>query len=149
MANSPHNQTRRQWIGWREWAALPDLGVDTIDAKIDTGANSSAIGAFAIRRLSSSGSPMVEFCVQPDGKGRQTKVLCRAPYAGTRIIRSSNGQEEKRIVIDTRICIGDKLWKTELTLTNRDAMDFQLLLGRSALGRKFLVNPAATYLLGQ
>lgn len=139
----------RSTIGWREWVALPDLGIDIIDAKIDTGANRSAIGAFNIKRVQSKNRQLVEFGVQAEGASGRRHVVCRAPYIGARTIRSSNGQEEKRLMIETRIGLGDRLWKIELSLTNRDAMEFQLLLGRNALGRKFLVNPAAAYLLGR
>ncbi len=133
-------------VGWREWAALPDLGVDCLDAKVDTGAKSSVLGVADIRQLCVGGKSLVEFGLQP-GKGPE--IYCQAPYGGMRTIRSSNGEEEKRVVIKTSIGLGEKLWKIDLTLTNRDAMEFQLLIGRDALGRKFLVNPAATYLLGR
>jgi len=149
MTEPPNNKTSRQLIGWREWAGLPDLGVEHIGAKIDTGAKSSALGAFDIRQLREAGHHLVEFCLQPDQLDNKSEHRCRAPFAGTRIIRSSNGQEEERVVIETRIGLGGRLAKIELTLTNRDAMDFQLLIGRNALGRKFLVNPAASYLLGR
>lgn len=139
----------RQLIGWREWAALPDLGIDIIDAKMDTGAKSSAIGVFGVKRVSVGGRPFVEFSIQTNDAAKPSHVICRAAYAGTRIIRSSNGQEEKRIIVKTRIGLGERLWKIDISLTNRDAMKFRMIIGRSALGRKFLVNPAARYLLGR
>ena len=136
-------------VGWREWAALPDLGVDIIDAKIDTGAKTSAIGANDIRMQRDAGHRIVEFYIQSSETAKESEIFCRAPYAGTRVVRSSNGQEQERIVIETRIGLGDRLWKIDLTLADRSMMDYQLLIGRGALGRKFLVNPAASYLLGR
>lgn len=149
MTETPKNKTQRQLIGWREWAALPDLGIEKIGAKIDTGAKSSALGASDIKQIRKAGVPFVEFCLMPDHLGAKSVGRCQAPYAGIRVIRSSNGQEEERVVIETRIGFGGRLWKVDLTLTNRNTMDFQLLIGRNALGRKFLVNPAASHLLGR
>ena len=153
MTETQIDKSNRQLIGWKEWVALPDLGpapgVERIGAKIDTGAKSSALGASNICQRRKSGVSIVEFCLRLNRQGVETEYLCQAPYAGMRVIRSSNGQEEERVVIETRIGFGGRFWKIDLTLTNRDAMDFQLLVGRKALGRRFLVNPAASCLLGR
>ena len=134
-------------IGWREWADLPDFDVKHINAKIDTGAKSSAVHAFRIRETVINGVDHVEFFLHPLQRRKKPEVFCRAPIADRRIIRSSNGQEEERYVIETRLRLGGRLWKIDLTLTNRDAMGFRLLLGRDALRRKFLIDPGASYLL--
>ncbi len=136
-------------IGWREWADLPDFDVRNINAKIDTGAKSSAIHAFRIRESMVGGTEHVEFFLHPVQRRKKPEYFCRAPLAGRRVIRSSNGQEEERYVIETRLRLGGRIWKIDLTLTNRDAMGFRLLLGRDALRRKFLIDPGASYLLGQ
>lgn len=134
-------------IGWREWADLPDFEVYDINAKIDTGAKSSAIHAFRIRETLIQGVEHVEFYLHPVQRRKKPEVFCRAPIADRRVIRSSNGQEEERYVVETRLRVGGRTWKIELTLTNRDAMGFRLLLGRDALRRKFLIDPGASYLL--
>ncbi len=137
----------RPRIGWREWAALPDLGVDRINAKIDTGAKTSAIHAFRIREIELEDQPHVEFFLHPVQRRKTPEIYCCAPLVGKRVIRSSNGQEEERIVIQTHLHLGPRLWKIDLTLTNRDAMGFRLLIGRDALRRKFLIDPGASYRL--
>lgn len=139
--------TGRPMIGWREWAALPDFDVKSINAKIDTGAKTSALHAFRIREVMIDGAEHVEFFLHPVQRRRKPEIFCRAPLAGQRLVRSSNGQEEERYVIETRLCLGGKIWKIELTLTNRDAMGFRLLVGRDALRRKFVIDPGASYLL--
>jgi hypothetical protein len=137
----------RSMVGWREWAALPDFDVKRINAKIDTGAKTSALHAFRIREVMLNGVEHVEFFLHPLQRRRKPEVFCRAPLVGQRVVRSSNGQEEERYVIETRLCLGGKVWKIELTLTNRDAMGFRLLVGRDALRRKFVIDPGASYLL--
>lgn len=134
-------------IGWREWADLPDFDVTGINAKIDTGAKSSAIHAFRIRETVIGGVDHVEFYLHPLQRRKKPEVFCRAPIADRRVIRSSNGQEEERYVIETRLRLNGRVWKIDLTLTNRDAMGFRLLIGRDALRRKFLIDPGASYLL--
>ena len=136
-------------IGWREWAGLPDFDVKHINAKIDTGAKTSAIHAFRIRVTVIKGVDHVEVYLHPVQRRKKPEVFCSAPVAGRRIVRSSNGQEEERYVIETRLRLGRRVWKIELTLTNRDAMGFRLLLGRDALGRRFLIDAGASYLLGR
>ncbi|GJL93164.1 ATP-dependent zinc protease family protein [Hyphococcus sp.] len=137
----------RPMIGWREWADLPDFEVDRINAKIDTGAKSSAIHAFRIRETVLDGVEHVEFFLHPVQRRKKPEILCRAPLVDRRVIRSSNGQEEERYVIETHLRLGERVWKIDLTLTNRDAMGFRLLLGRDALRRKFYIDPGASYLL--
>ncbi|WP_428409851.1 ATP-dependent zinc protease family protein [Hyphococcus sp.] len=135
-------------IGWRERADLPDFDVKGINAKIDTGAKSSAIHAFRIRETVINGADHVQFYLHPVQRRKKPEVFCSAPIADRRVIRSSNGQEEERYVIETRLRLNGKVWKIDLTLTNRDAMGFRLLIGRDALRRKFLIDPGASYLLG-
>ena len=139
----------RPMIGWREWADLPDFEISRVNAKIDTGAKSSAIHAFRIRETVLEGVDHVEFFLHPVQRRKKPEVFCRAPVADRRVIRSSNGQEEERYVIETRLRLGGRLWKIDLTLTNRDAMGFRLLLGRDALRRKFIIDPGASYLLNR
>ncbi|WP_411818742.1 ATP-dependent zinc protease [Hyphococcus sp. DH-69] len=139
----------RPTIGWREWVDLPDFEVHHVNAKIDTGAKSSAIHAFKIKEVLIEGEPHVEFCLHPVQRRKTPEVVCCAPIAGKKKIRSSNGQEEERYVVETHLKIGDHELKIDLTLTNRDAMGFRLLIGRDALRRKFVIDPGASYLLGQ
>ncbi len=138
----------RTLIGWREWASFPDLDVERINAKIDTGAKSSALHAFKIKEREINGASYVEFFLHPVQRRKTPEIFCRAPVHDTRIIRSSNGQEEERYVIETKICLSDKIWKIDVTLTDRDAMGFRLLIGRDALRRKFIIDPGASYLTG-
>ncbi|HNS85405.1 MAG TPA: RimK/LysX family protein [Parvularculaceae bacterium] len=136
-------------IGWREWVALPQLCDRAILAKIDTGAKTSALHAHRIREVSLDGRPHVEFYIHPVQKRRRPEVCCVAPIHDRRSFKSSNGAEQERIVILTRLRLGSRLRQIELSLANRDDMGFRLLIGRDALGKNVIIHPARSFLLGR
>ncbi|MFZ4641525.1 MAG: ATP-dependent zinc protease [Nodosilinea sp.] len=133
-------------IGWREWIALPELGVDAIKAKIDTGARSSALHAFDLERFELEGQAMVRFQAHPIQRDDSHIVIIEAALLEDRMVRNSGGQAELRPVIVTAVQVGTMVWPIELTLTNRDEMGFRMLLGRQAVRRRYLVDPGHSYL---
>lgn len=136
----------RPTIGWREWVALPDLFIERIKAKVDTGARSSSLHAFDIRILVRP-DPVVQFKVHPLQHEAAGEIACEAPLLEQRWVRSSNGKRELRPVVRTTLALGDEVWPIELTLTSRDAMGFRMLLGREAMRRRFTVDPGVSYLV--
>jgi hypothetical protein len=136
-------------IGWREWLALPDLGVPQIKAKVDTGARTSALHAFDLERFRRRGRDMLRFTVHPYQRTIEQMIRCEALLIDERVIRNSGGGEEHRPVIETRAAIGEHCWTIELTLTRRDVMGFRMLLGRQAVRGRTLVNPGRSYLVGK
>ncbi len=132
-------------IGWREWVSLPELRISEIKTKIDTGARSSALHAFDIRKFRKGGKRMVRFKVYPYQRDASRIVSAEAELLGERRVRSSSGKEEIRPVIRTSIELFDKRWTIELTLTNRVQMGFRMLLGRQALRKRFLIDPGRSY----
>lgn len=133
-------------VGWREWVALPDLGVDRIKAKVDTGARSSALHAWGIRYVRRGGKRIVKFRVHPIQKDDRTVVEAEGEWLEERRVRSSSGTETVRPVIRTVVELGGRRWPMELTLTRRDSMGFRLLLGRQALKGRCLVDPGRSFL---
>ena len=130
--------------------ALPDLGVDAIKAKVDTGAATSPLHADEVEELGpgADGERRVRFVVHPVLCDARVEVVAAAPLVGWRKVRSSNGQVEERPVVSTSLALGPHLVVAELTLTRRDLMGFRMLLGRPALRRRFLVDPGRSFLTG-
>lgn len=136
-------------IGWREWASLPDLGIEAIKVKVDTGARSSALHAFRMRVVSEDGEPWAQFEIHPQQRTGAMAVTARCPIIEWRRVRSSNGRVEERPVVRTRIKLGEHQWPIDVTLTNRDEMGFRMLLGRAAVRRRFVIDPGRSYLGGE
>ena len=134
--------------GWREWVALPELGVDAVKAKIDTGARTSALHASHIREYNEAGAPWVRFCLHPNQRSQAGAIWCDAPIADRRDVRNSGGKAEPRYVIETELRIGSAAWNIELTLTSRANMGFRMLLGRTAVRGRYLVDAGRSYLIG-
>lgn len=134
-------------IGWREWVAFPELGIDKIKAKIDTGARTSALHAFALKVVSENGKMRIQFDIHPLQHNTSTIKTCIADVIDKRLVSDSGGHIEERYVIQTPIVIANYGWLIEVTLTERETMLFRLLLGRSALKRRFVVNPGRSFLL--
>lgn len=135
--------------GWREWVALPDIGVPWVKAKLDTGARSSAIHAFDLEESTQNGEPWVSFAVHPWQKSEDDVVRVELPVVDRRIVRSSSGHEEERLVVATCVRVVGLDLDAELTLANRDEMGFRMLIGREALGGKLLVDSSQSYAGGR
>jgi len=133
-------------LGWREWVALPDLGITHIKAKIDTGARTSALHTGGIERLSRAGRDWVRFRVHPVQGDTVEELSCEAPLLEQRYVKDSGGHEELRYVIETTLKIGHDQRIVEFTLTDRDTMKFRVLIGRTALRGHYLVDPSRSFL---
>ncbi|HEV7463883.1 MAG TPA: ATP-dependent zinc protease [Methyloceanibacter sp.] len=135
-------------IGWREWVGLPDLRVGAIKAKIDTGARTSALHAYRIEPFRRGGALWLRFELHPIQRSEAMKVACEAHAIDERTVRNSGGGVERRYIIKTLLKLGDASWPIELALANRDQMGFRMLLGRTALQGRALIEPSRSYLLG-
>lgn len=134
-------------IGWCECVDLPDLGLQRIKAKIDTGAATSSIHATRVNPLVIDGKLIVEFWFRAH-RGEPARKY-RAPGVEQRSIKSSNGAIELRYVIETTMILGSVRWKGHMTLANRTTMTFPILIGRRALRRGFRVDCGHKWLTGQ
>lgn len=148
MRKSARKPVARSWVGWREWSTLPDLGIWSIKAKVDTGALTSALHAIHVRTIAADGPPRIAFDVHPLQRRTDVTRHCVADLVDERLVTSSTGHRETRPVIRTDLGIGGQRFAVELTLTNRDTMGFRLLIGRRAMKGRLLVDPSASYLCG-
>lgn len=148
MSNSIAKPTLLR-VGWREWVQLPDIGIPAVKVKIDTGARTSALHALKIERKKKQGTDLVSFAVQPLQRNDNIVVDCEAPLVDIRTVSDSGGHTENRYVVRTRMVIGTLEEDIDITLTERHTMMFRMLIGRTALAEKVLVDPAASFLCGR
>lgn len=135
--------------GWREWVALPDLGVARIKAKLDTGARTSAIHAFDIETFERDGASWVRFVIHPLQRDDSEARTCEAPIVDHRRVRNSGGRAESRYFITTTLALGEEQWPIEIGLANRDEMGFRMLVGRAALKGRLIVDPGGSFKFGK
>lgn len=135
--------------GWREWASLPDVGVEWVKAKLDTGARTSALHAFDIAEFEQDGRPWVRFSIHPWQRSSEDATEAALPIHDRRTVRSSSGHSEERYVVlmDVSVC-GHRI-SSEMTLSRRDEMGFRMLIGRESLRQGIWVDPARSYLGGR
>lgn len=133
-------------LGWREWVSLPGIGISKIKAKVDTGARSSALHAFKLEAFERGGEPYVRFEIHPLQRNKERVAQCEAKIFDQRWVSDSGGHREFRYVILTPIRIAEEEFPIEITLTNRDDMSFRMLLGRTAINSRFLVNSEKSYI---
>ena len=134
-------------VGWREWLALPQLQVERIKVKIDTGARSSSLHAFDLEEFQRGNTKWLRFCIHPFQHSISERILAEAPLVEYRLVRSSSGHLADRPVIVTPIRLGAYEWPIELTLSTRDEMGFRMLLGRQAVRNRFFVHSGGSFLL--
>ncbi len=146
MASASDN---RIIVGWREWVSLPELQLPAIEAKVDTGAKTSALHAFFVERFRRNGSDFVRFRVHPLQRNSDLVIESVSPLVDERMVSDSGGHQELRCVIETQLDLGADRWPIEMTLTNRDSMRFRMLIGRTAMKSRIQVNPSASYLTGK
>ena len=136
----------RAVLGWREWIELPELCVTPIKAKLDTGARSSALHAMDLEITEAGGATVASFVLHPAQRSAAGAVRVQWPVRGFRRVRSSNGRVETRPLIVTVARAARVEWPIEVTLASRDEMGFRMLLGRSALRKRFLVDSGRSFL---
>ncbi len=136
-------------LGWREVAHLPELGIEDIKCKIDTGAKTSALHAFFVEPFIKDGIKMLRFGIHPDQDDTKKEIICETKIFDQRVVTSSNGERDLRYVIKTKIIMGGHERDIEITLTNRDNMRFRMLLGREAIGDDFVVAPSLSFQNGK
>ncbi|MEM7699523.1 MAG: RimK/LysX family protein [Verrucomicrobiota bacterium] len=146
--NNSHPETKAR-VGWREWITFPEWSINAVKAKVDTGARTSAIHCATYEQIEGpDGDNWVQFEVEPDQRSTR-RIVCQAPIIAQRSVRDSGGHEELRFFVLAKGVLGEHQWEFELSLTQRPNMKFRMLLGRTALEDRFLVDPAKSYVAGK
>ena len=135
-------------LGWREWLALPALGIVAIRAKVDTGARSSSLHVVAQWRFTEGGAPWAGFRMVTGLRGGQV-IEAQGPISDEREVTDSGGNRSKRVFLRTPIVLAGIERDVEINLTDRRGMLFPMLLGRTALARAFTIDPARSFLHGK
>jgi len=142
-------RARKMAVGWREWVALPALGIQAIKAKFDTGARTSALHAFEVETYAIDGEEWVRFTIQPLQRSSAARRHCLAKVVDRRWVTNPGGRREKRLIIATNVRLGDEEWPIEINLTDRDEMGFRFLIGRTAMHGRLVIDPVGSYRLGK
>jgi len=134
-------------VGWREWVSLPEMKIPFIKAKIDTGARTSSLHTAEHEVFQKGGQDWVRFTVHPLKKNSEVETHTEASVSDYRVVRDSGGHEERRPFIKSLLKIGNETWEIEMSLCNRENMKFRMLLGRTALKGRVLVDCSQSYLI--
>lgn len=131
-------------VGWREWAALPELGLPRLRAKLDTGARSSALHVERQWSYFDGGAPWVGFVLLP--RLHAVAVEAAAAIIDERLVTDSGGHRTLRVFVRAKLRLAGLEREIEMNLADRCGMRFPLLLGRTALADAFVVDPAGSFL---
>lgn len=131
-------------VGWREWVRLPEVTTHPVKAKVDTGARTSSLHAVDVVVV----GDRVTFTVHPHQRRGDDAATLTLPLREHRRVRPSTGEAERRPVVELAVHVGHDQLHLPVTLTDRDAMGFRMLLGRTAIAGRYLVDPGASFLRG-
>jgi hypothetical protein len=132
-------------LGWRERLALPQLGIDTLKAKLDTGARSSSLHVDTLEAFAREGATWLRFSMTVGLRHHPRTVACEAPALDRRVVIDTGGHGSERWFVRTEVLIAGRHFPIEVSLTDRRHMLFPMLLGRSALLGRFAVDPSLSY----
>jgi hypothetical protein len=134
-------------VGWKEYVALPELGISSLKAKIDTGARTSSLHVTAIRRLTGrdDGEAELEITIAPDRRRPERLVRARVHQLARIRVTDSGGHSELRPVIETLLVLGPVTKRVRVTLADRSSMLFRMILGRKAIEGAFVVDVSRKY----
>ncbi len=128
-------------IGHKEKASFPELHLENISVKIDTGAYTSSIHC---HQLIEEDKLLKCRFLDPSYRGYTGEEIVFEVYTRKKV-KSSNGLVEDRFKVQSKIVLFEKEYKIDLTLTNRKKMKYPVLIGRKFLNKRFLVDVSQKY----
>lgn len=145
LAPSPASAAKvKDVFGYVEWVEVGRHEI-SLKAKLDTGAATSSLDAQDIRRLvrRSTGERSVEFTVHDPESGESLRL--KKPLVRLVRIKQHDGSHQVRPVVALDICLGDHFDRVEVSLIDRSEFLYPVLLGRSALEGRVVVDPELTF----
>jgi len=141
----------KQLVGALEQCNLPQLKLNSIETRVDTGATTSSLHVDNIVEFKKERGKekWVRFDIHPDTHDVSQVVQREAKVKSVRKVKSSNATHQRRLVIETDILIAGMRWCIELTLTDRSEMKYLMLLGREAMSGRLIVDPEHEFLLSE
>lgn len=134
-------------IGSLEKCDLPQLGIEGLHVRVDTGAKTSSLHVDNIEEFKKEDELWIAFDMHPDVYDIEEVVRKEAKVVDIKRVKSSTATRQRRYVIVTKIKMANKTWEIRLTLTNRSTMTYMMLLGREAMKGRFIVDPECQYRL--
>ncbi len=131
----PHTKHILRLIGRREFVDFPELNLNGMEAKIDTGAYTSSLHCESIDVVKENGKEVLYFSLEQD-----QRIPHRFESFRIKRIKNSFGEMEERYVIKTPVKIGRKKILSSISLSNRDSMRYPVLIGRRILKGRFLID---------
>ena len=127
-------------LGRIDKADFPELHLEDIEIKVDTGAYTSSIHSHEIKKVVLNSESHIEFKLLDPSYPKYNDIVFKSKNFNEKEIKSSFGTIENRYIIKTNIVIFDTEYKIELSLSERSDMKYPVLLGRKFLNKEFIVD---------
>jgi glutathione synthase/RimK-type ligase-like ATP-grasp enzyme len=130
-------------IGTVELVSLPDDQIQNVPAKVDTGADGSAIWASSIKQRNGE----LQFNFFAPGSAYYSKQPVVTTAFKTINVKNSFGHTELRYKVKLNVKIGDYVFQEWFSLADRSRNTYPILIGKNCLKERFVVDVSRRYLV--
>ncbi len=124
-------------LGEVEWVTINPQGIRQ-KARIDTGAQTTSIGALNPQRFERDGERWVAFTIKDRDSGQET--VLKRPIKRVAKIKRHNAESVERFVVELTLSMGSISEVTEVSLADREKFEFPVLIGRNFLEGEAVVD---------
>ena len=133
-------------VGAIEWVRVQPSGLK-LEARIDTGADTTSIHADHIQLLEKDGKRYVRFTLTDPYTGQSVELERRLRRKV--LIKQTSGPSERRFVVKLWVTMGETKELIEVTLSDRSDFEYPLLLGRNFLTDTVIVDVSRHHTLSR
>ena len=133
----------KQVVGWVEKARISPGNI-VLAAKMDSGADNSSLNVPDFTEFERNGEKWVRFELVSDN-GHNTVIERKLVRVAK--IKRHGGSRQIRPVVLMGICVGNYYRQVEVNLVDRSNFKYPLLIGRSFMQDKILIDPSVQYTL--